>query len=57
MPAQPFWPMVAPKVAERLAIGGRTPRASTCVSTLSGMVAAELRDVKAKVSTGQTFLK
>ena len=56
MPAQPFWPMVAPKVADRLAIGRGTFSSSTWVSTFKGMVAAELRDENAKVRTGQTFL-
>ena len=48
---------MAPKVADRFAMEVGTRSSSTWVSTLSGMVAAELRDVNAKVSTGQTFLK
>ena len=54
IPAQPFWPMVAPKLAARLAIGAGTRSESIWVSTLSGMLAAELRDVNANVSTGHT---
>ena len=55
IPAQPFWPMVAPKEADKFAMGLETPRALIWVSTLRGIVAAELRDVNANVSTGQTF--
>ena len=47
--------MVAPKLAEKLATAGDTPSRLTWVSTLSGMVAALERDVKAKVSTGSIF--
>ena len=44
-------------VADKFAIAGGTLSLEICVSTLSGIVAAELRDEKAKVSTGQIFLK
>ncbi|CSC86533.1 Uncharacterised protein [Vibrio cholerae] len=48
---------MAPNEADRLAIAGGTFSLVICASTLRGIVAAELRDVKAKVSTGQMFLK
>ncbi|MOA41144.1 hypothetical protein D3C78_1630820 [compost metagenome] len=56
-PAQPFWPMVAPNEAAKLAIDCGMPRRRVCASMLSGMLAALERLVKAKVSTGQTLRK
>src|SRR5471030_2793687 len=56
-PAQPFWPIVAPKDAAKLAIDSGIPRRRVCASTLSGIVAALERLVNAKVSTGQTLRK
>lgn len=48
---------MAPNDADRFAIAGGTLSFVICASTFSGIVAAELRDVNAKVSTGQIFLK
>jgi len=56
-PAQPFWPMVAPNEAAKLAMEDGIPRRRVCASMLSGMLAALERLVKAKVSTGQTLRK
>ena len=56
-PAQPFCPMVVPKEAEKLAIDSGTPKRLVCASIFNGILAALERLVKAKLSTGQTFLK
>ncbi|MCY1450979.1 hypothetical protein D9M71_678220 [compost metagenome] len=56
-PAQPFWPIVAPNEAEKLAIDSGIPKRRVCASMLSGMLAALERLVNANVKTGATFLK
>src|SRR5471030_1856156 len=56
-PAQPFWPMVAPNEAAKLAIDCGIPKRRVWASMLSGMLAALERLVKAKVSTGQILRK
>src|SRR3990167_4712474 len=56
-PAQPFWPMVAPNDAAKLAMDCGMPRRLVCASMLSGIVAALERLVNANVSTGQILRK
>ena len=56
-PAQPFWPMVAPNEAAKLAIEDGIPKRRVWASILSGMLAALERLVKANVSTGHTLRK
>ena len=55
MPAQPFWPMVEPNEAAKLAMPSGVPRRWVCVCTLIGIEPALVRDVNAKASTGKTF--
>jgi hypothetical protein len=57
MPAQPFWPMVEPNEAAKLAMPSGVPRRPVWVCTLIGMAPALVREVKAKASTGKIFLQ
>ena len=55
MPAQPFWPIIEPNEAAKLAMPSGVPRRAVWVCTLIGMAPADVREVKAKASTGKIF--
>ncbi len=55
MPAQPFWPIVAPNEAAKLAMPSGVPRRAVCVATLIGIEPALVREVNANTRTGKIF--
>ena len=56
MAAQPFCPIEAPNVAERLAIPCETPSFLVCVSIFRGIAPMLVLEVKANVSTNNNSL-